>query len=83
MSLLTQYSTWNTERYLYLDCLFMRTEYRGLGTGQKLMAMASNYTKELNLSEVQWQTPNDNIDAIRFYKKQDRRTKIKNVSFGS
>lgn len=30
MSLLTQYSIWNMERYLYLDCLFLRTEYRGL-----------------------------------------------------
>jgi len=51
MSLLTQYSTWNMERYLYLDCLFLRSEYRGLGIGQKLMAMASTYVKELNLSE--------------------------------
>lgn len=42
------------------------------------MLMASTYAKELNLSEIQWQTPNENIDAIRFYKKigaQDKNKK--------
>ncbi len=33
------------------------------------MNSASEYAKELGLSEIQWQTPLENLDAIGFYKK--------------
>ena len=77
MSLLKQYSTWDMQSYLYLDCLFLRHELRGFGVGRKLMNTASDYAKELGLSEIQWQTPVENIDAIGFYKKLGAQNKNK------
>ena len=32
-----QFSTWDSEFYVYMDCLFITEECRGNGIGQKLM----------------------------------------------
>ena len=81
MSLLKQYSTWDMESYLYLDCLFLRPELRGFGVGRKLMSTASDYAIELGLSEIQWQTPVENIEAIGFYRKLGAQDKNKKRFF--
>ncbi|GAA4271752.1 GNAT family N-acetyltransferase [Aquimarina gracilis] len=64
-----QFSTWGASFYMYLDCLYLKEEIRGKGVGAKLMGKIKNYAKTEDCKEIQWQTPDFNLDAIRFYKK--------------
>jgi len=68
-SFLKEYSTWDADYFLYMDCLYVLEEYRNNGLGKKLFDEVINYKNKLNCSHIQWQTPNDNIKAINFYKK--------------
>jgi len=63
-----QFSTWDTEFYIYLDCLFFKEEARGNGLGKKMMNEIKNYAKSESCDIIQWQTPNFNLKAIKFYK---------------
>jgi GNAT superfamily N-acetyltransferase len=82
MSLVPQYSTWEMKSYLYLDCLFLKPTLRGKGIGKKLMLSAAEYAKKQGIKQIQWQTPQENSDAIAFYKNLGAVDKTKNVSFG-
>ncbi|MEM9337433.1 MAG: GNAT family N-acetyltransferase [Bacteroidota bacterium] len=64
-----QFSTWESEHYLYLDCLFLEESVRGLGLGGKMMNEVAKYADEQNCLTIQWQTPTFNQKAIAFYKK--------------
>ncbi len=66
-SLVKQFSTWEAGYYMYLDCLFVKEEYRGRKVGALLMDRAKDYVIENDCSELQWQTPECNKGAIRFY----------------
>ncbi len=68
MSLLKQFSTWDMDYYLYMDCLYLLPELRGEGVGMLLMEHCKMYAYQHNLQEIQWQTPVENIKAINFYK---------------
>lgn len=72
-----QISTWAAERYLYLDCLFLTRAVRGLGIGKKIMDSIKTEAKQRGCSEVQWQTPDFNSDAIQFYQKLGAKAKTK------
>ncbi len=69
MSLIKQFSTWDMKHYLYLDCLYLRSEVRGKGLGKAMLMKASEFAQELSLSEIQWQTPTSNTNAIGFYRR--------------
>ena len=68
MSLIKQFSTWDMDYYLYMDCLYLLPELRGKGVGMLLMEHCKSYAYQHNLQEIQWQTPVENIKAINFYK---------------
>lgn len=61
------FSTWEGENFLYLDCLYLEPEFRGQRIGdivfQKLKEIAVNN----DCANIQWQTPIFNESAIRFY----------------
>jgi len=76
-----QFSTWDTKYYLYLDCLFLKDEYRGKGLGTKLMNEIKKYAKLENCDIIQWQTPNFNAKAIKFYQKLGAESKSKERFF--
>jgi len=67
MSVVKQFSTWDMHYYLYMDCLYLLPELRGEGLGKTLMNVCKGYAHEQNLTQIQWQTPVENIDAIDFY----------------
>lgn len=69
MSVIKQFSTWDMDWYLYLDCLYLNEETRGHGIGLKLMQQLKAFAKENIISTIQWQTPKDNLPAIEFYQK--------------
>ncbi|WP_436516828.1 N-acetyltransferase family protein [Ekhidna sp. To15] len=64
-----QFSTWDADFYLYLDCIYLKEKYRGQGMGTKLMQLVKSYAEQEGCFEIQWQTPIFNREAIRFYKR--------------
>lgn len=64
-----QFSTWDADYYLYLDCIYLREEIRGQGVGTRMMHLVKSYGERENCFQVQWQTPDFNDKAITFYKK--------------
>lgn len=66
---LRQFSTWDADYYLYLDCLYLVEELRGQGVGTQLMDLIKSYAEEENCFQIQWHTPTFNKSAIAFYKK--------------
>ena len=72
-----QFSTWDANYYIYLDCLFFKEEVRGKGMGTKLMEKIKEYAKSENCEIIQWQTPDFNDKAIAFYLKLGAESKTK------
>jgi GNAT superfamily N-acetyltransferase len=64
-----EYSTWSACEYLHMDCLFVRSYARGAGIGAELLKTAVAFARTLGLPEVQWQTPDWNVEASRFYQR--------------
>ena len=76
-----QFSTWDAEFYVYLDCLYLTEETRGKGIGGKIMNRIKQYAVAEGCNVIQWQTPYFNTDAIRFYKKIGGKSKTKERFF--
>lgn len=72
-----QFSTWDANYYIYLDCLYLNKKARGKGIGTQIMDKIKTYAKSINCSEIQWQTPDFNKKAIDFYKKLGTDSKSK------
>jgi len=64
-----EFSTWNARDYLHMDCLYVRADARGLGIGAALLREVAATARRLGLAELQWQTPDWNAGAIRFYRR--------------
>lgn len=64
-----QFSTWDANYYVYMDCLFMREDSRGFGLGEKLMDRIKEEGRKLGCTLIQWQTPEFNKRAMKFYER--------------
>ncbi len=62
-----QFSTWDMDFYLYMDCLYLSSEARDKGLGKMMMTFIAAYAKENDCHRIQWQTPSFNTGAKRFY----------------
>ncbi|WP_338356185.1 GNAT family N-acetyltransferase [Yeosuana marina] len=62
-----QFSTWDSDFYLYMDCLFLTEESRGYGIGKQLLDKIKKEAIRNQCGQIQWQTPNFNKRAIKFY----------------
>ena len=76
-----QFSTWDGEFYLYMDCLFLNEDSRGLGLGEQVMSRIKSEAVKLGCDLIQWQTPDFNDGAIRFYNRIGARSKTKERFF--
>lgn len=63
------FSTWNAQTYMYLDCLYLEQEVRGMGIGKEIFLVLQRIGLENNCVNIQWQTPVFNEKAINFYRK--------------
>lgn len=63
------YSTWDAAWFIYLDCLYLEDDYRSYGIGQVLMEKVKEHGKTRGCVNMQWQTPDFNERAIKFYKR--------------
>lgn len=64
-----QFSTWDMNYYIYLDCLFFIKETRGRSLGTKMINKIKEYAEKQGCKEIQWQTPSFNKRAVQFYQK--------------
>lgn len=71
------YATWNFVYYtwcgksIYMDDLYVKPDYRGLGLGRKLIHKVFDFARETNCQKVKWQVSQWNQDAKVFYKSLD------------
>ncbi|MGW2277810.1 N-acetyltransferase family protein [Streptomyces sp. NPDC001770] len=72
-----EFSTWQATDYVHLDCLFVTEQYRGEGWGNALLRAVRNAAATRGAAQVQWQTPDWNTDAIRFYRRMGARAQPK------
>ncbi|WP_148639138.1 GNAT family N-acetyltransferase [Aquimarina longa] len=76
-----QFSTWDANFYIYLDCLFIKEKARGKGLGMFIMERVKEYAKSKNCKIIQWQTPDFNQKTINFYQKLGAVSKSKERFF--
>ncbi|WSF37097.1 GNAT family N-acetyltransferase [Streptomyces sp. NBC_01351] len=62
-----EFSFWDARHYLHMDCLYLAQDARGHGLGAALMDAVAGLAREQGLDHVEWQTPEWNEGAIRFY----------------
>lgn len=65
------FATWSCKPFLHLDCLYIVETARGAGVGSKLLEAVKLFAVRLGIDELQWQTPDWNLPAERFYLKQN------------
>jgi ribosomal protein S18 acetylase RimI-like enzyme len=61
------FSTLAARPFLHLDCLYLEAHARGLGLGGMLVEAVWKHATGQGYDQMQWQTPNWNAAAIRFY----------------
>lgn len=61
------FSTWDAQTFLYLDCLYLEPEFRGLRIGEAVFDKLKQIAVENNCVNIQWQTPVEKQRAISFY----------------
>ena len=62
------FSTFLGRRGLYLEDLFVRPQYRGLGLGKRLMVHLAKLAVERDCGRFEWSVLDWNEPAIRFYR---------------
>lgn len=63
------YSTFLTKPGMYLEDLFVTTEYRGQGVGKALISHLAKLAVEKDCGRVEWSVLDWNVNAIAFYEK--------------
>ena len=76
-----QFSTWDSDFYIYMDCLFMTEESRGFGIGEKLIDRIKIEGIKNQCTHIQWQTPDFNKRAMKFYNRIGAESKTKERYF--
>lgn len=71
------FSTWDASTFLYMDCLFLEEETRGFGIGELLIEKLKEIGTQKNCVNIQWQTPQFNERAIKFYNRMGAKGKDK------
>ena len=62
------YYTW-IGKSLYMDDLYVKTDFRGQGLGSALIQKVISHAKETGCHKLRWQVSGWNHSAIDFYKK--------------
>jgi len=63
------FSTWQGQTFLYLDCLYLEPEVRGLRIGESIFEKIKKIAGQNKCSSIEWQTPVFNERAIKFYRR--------------
>lgn len=63
------YSTFEGKPGIYLEDLFIRPEFRGLGIGKEILVSLIARAKKEGCARVEWAVLDWNVNAVNFYKK--------------
>ncbi|MDD5031246.1 MAG: GNAT family N-acetyltransferase [Rhodoferax sp.] len=66
-SVTLDFATLSAQRFAHLDCLYLAPAARGQGGGQALMQVVQDFARKQGCRTLQWQTPDWNHAAMRFY----------------
>jgi GNAT superfamily N-acetyltransferase len=72
-----EFSTWRAAEYVHVDCLYLEPAARGRGIGRSLMEAIARYAAAQKATHVEWQTPEWNESAARFYESLGARSTAK------
>ena len=61
------FSTWTGRPGLYLEDLFVKVDYRGLGIGKKLLVQLATIAKERECGRYEWVVIDWNTPSRKFY----------------
>ncbi len=61
------YSTWEGRPGLFLEDLFVRSQFRGKGIGKSLLASVARIAQAENCYGIRWEVLDWNDPAIKFY----------------
>lgn len=62
-----EFSVWDAELYMHMDCLYLRPHARGFGIGEAIIKEISKSCIQHHCRIMQWHTPTFNKRAIKFY----------------
>ncbi|MBN2540739.1 MAG: GNAT family N-acetyltransferase [Bacilli bacterium] len=68
------FSTFKGKKGLYLEDLFVKPEYRGLGIGNMLFETLRDIARQENCGRMEWVCLDWNQPAIDFYRKKNARS---------
>lgn len=71
------YSLWRARLWAHLDCLFIRPACRNRGMGKQLLEQALAQALAAGADRLEWQTPEWNKAAIRFYGREGAACQLK------
>lgn len=63
------YSIWAGSVFMNIDDVFVWEKYRGQSVGEKLMLKAKDVCSTKGASRIRWEVEQDNLKAIKFYKR--------------
>ena len=63
------FSTWDAKTFMYLDCLYLEPEFRGMRIGERIFENLKEIARLNDCVNIQWQTPVFNEKAIKFYRR--------------
>ncbi len=66
-ALTNDYSLWRGRYWAHLDCLFVKSQARGLGIGGQLLRHIASVAHAVGADRLEWQTPDWNERAASFY----------------
>jgi len=72
-----EFSTWEADYYIHMDCLYLREPARNHGIGLAMIQKIASHADELKIKWMQWQTPELNTRAIQFYHRLGAHSKKK------
>ncbi|MEH6631835.1 MAG: GNAT family N-acetyltransferase [Halopseudomonas aestusnigri] len=73
------YSIWSGSSYMNIDDVFVWEEYRGQKVGEALMKNARTLCEKRGVKSIKWEVEEDNIKAIKFYKRLGAEVDIKGI----
>lgn len=71
------FSTWDAAQFAHLDCLYLQEAARAKGIGAAIFKTVLEFASSRGCINLQWQTPEWNTLAIRFYERQGATAKTK------
>jgi len=77
MTATVDYATWSAEPFAYMDCLYLREPYRGMGLGHMFLERLREFSVAHRCGWAEWQTPPDNELGIGFYVRMGAKAKPK------